>query len=138
MSLLNEFMKDKRDEILNVLSKEPIYDEYGDEVIVDSRKIPSFIKYHVNEVMKRTTCTKENKPEVDKEKIKLGMKKGQLYKVLTCQKRKIFTYILYTLNSEQRLFLDLDHYNLIRKSLARQCITTYDLRDQEILPRVSE
>ena len=98
MSLIDEFLNYKKAEKLQIISKEPILDEFGDEVIVDSYKTPYMIKYHINEIIKRITCTEKNKPEIDKENWKPGMTKSQLYKVLTYQQRKSLIYIWCTVN----------------------------------------
>ena len=118
MSLIDEFLNYQKCEKLNIISKEPILDEYGDEVIIDSYKTPYLIKYHINEIIKRITCTEKNKPTIDKEKMKPGMTKSQLYKIMTYQQRKSLIYIWCTLNNEKQLILKLQDYRLIKKLTA--------------------
>ena len=72
MSLIDEFLNYQKCEKLNIISKEPILDEYGDEVIIDSFETPYLIKHHINEIIKGITCTEKNKPTIDKEKMKPG------------------------------------------------------------------
>ena len=88
MSVIHELLNYQNCKKLNIISKEPILDECGDEVIIDSYKTPYLIKYHINSIIERITCTEKNKPTIDKEKMKPGMAKSQLYKIMTYQQRK--------------------------------------------------
>ena len=44
MSLIDEFLNYKKAEKLQIISKEPILDDFGDEVIVNSYKTPYMIE----------------------------------------------------------------------------------------------
>ena len=91
------------------------------------------IKYHINEIIKRITCTEKNKPEIDKEKMETGYdEKSQLYKVLTYQQRKSLIYIWCTVNDEKMLLLKSEDYKLIKNLLLKICITMHDQSDKEV------
>ena len=131
-----EYIQKKKWESLELLgnsSREIFDEEEGTYMRVDDEregfKRPTYkTKYHVNEVLKRICCTELNKPKIDHEKLKPGMTRHEIYKLLNYQERKSLIYIWCTLNNIKPLCIEFEQYNKIRSVLVHLTVKLGDMK----------